>query len=233
MSKLQKKSSALKRGHPTLQNMNFYQFFSTFGGHFCPPGSGSGSTGPIESGSETLIKRIMLKGTVWIVFISFALRVQDYNYNFVLILNIFNLREFLLYHPFYMCNTQLAIFCKVLLSLRAASYTVEQQLEECWDSLFSSLLPFKIWKNRFFCILVTSDFGADQDLLVKGRDPYQYVTDPELWYAIFHFTDVTQMVVVLCMYNASVRAARVRILESIDLWTRSFFHHVFEKRLVV
>jgi hypothetical protein len=27
MSKLQKKPSAFKRGHPTLQNMNFYQFF--------------------------------------------------------------------------------------------------------------------------------------------------------------------------------------------------------------
>ncbi len=27
MSKLQKKPSALKRGHPTLQNMNFYNFF--------------------------------------------------------------------------------------------------------------------------------------------------------------------------------------------------------------
>jgi hypothetical protein len=50
MSKLQKKPSALKRGHPTLQNMNFYIFFSTFVGHFCP--SGSVSTGPIESGSN-------------------------------------------------------------------------------------------------------------------------------------------------------------------------------------
>ncbi len=54
MSKLQKKPSALKRDHPTLQNMNFYKFLSTFVGNFCPPGSGS--TGPIESGSgsETL-----------------------------------------------------------------------------------------------------------------------------------------------------------------------------------
>jgi hypothetical protein len=43
MSKLQKKPSALKRDHPILQNMNFYKFFSTFVGHFCPPGSGSGS----------------------------------------------------------------------------------------------------------------------------------------------------------------------------------------------
>ena len=42
MSKLQKKPSALKRGHPTLQNMNFYKFLSTFVGPFCPPGSGSG-----------------------------------------------------------------------------------------------------------------------------------------------------------------------------------------------
>jgi hypothetical protein len=52
MSKLQKKPSALKRGHPTLQNMNFYKFLSNFVGHFCPPGSGSGSTDPIESGSN-------------------------------------------------------------------------------------------------------------------------------------------------------------------------------------
>ncbi len=36
----QKKPSALKRGHPTLQNMNY--FFFTFVGHFCPPGFGSG-----------------------------------------------------------------------------------------------------------------------------------------------------------------------------------------------
>ncbi len=48
--KLQKKPSALKRGHPTLQNMNFKIFFSTFVGNFCPPGSGS--TDPIESGSN-------------------------------------------------------------------------------------------------------------------------------------------------------------------------------------
>jgi hypothetical protein len=58
MSKLQKKPSALKRGHPTLQNMNFYKFFSTFVGHFCHwPDciriqSGSGS------GSETLIRGV-------------------------------------------------------------------------------------------------------------------------------------------------------------------------------
>ncbi len=48
MSKLQKKPSALKRGHPTLQNMNFYKF-----SYFCgSPESGSGSTDPIESGSN-------------------------------------------------------------------------------------------------------------------------------------------------------------------------------------
>ncbi len=47
MSKLQKKPAAHKRGHPTLKNM----IFSTFVGHFCPPGSGS--TGPIEYGFNT------------------------------------------------------------------------------------------------------------------------------------------------------------------------------------
>jgi hypothetical protein len=54
MSKLQKKPSALKRGHPTLQNMNFYQFFTTFALLDPDPDSesGSGSTGPIESGSN-------------------------------------------------------------------------------------------------------------------------------------------------------------------------------------
>jgi hypothetical protein len=58
MSKLQKKPSALKRGHPTLQNMNFYKFFSTIVGHFAlldpdpDSESGSGSTGPMESGSN-------------------------------------------------------------------------------------------------------------------------------------------------------------------------------------
>jgi hypothetical protein len=43
MTKLQKKPSALKRGHPTLQNMNFYKFFPTFVGHF---GCGSESSDP-------------------------------------------------------------------------------------------------------------------------------------------------------------------------------------------
>jgi hypothetical protein len=59
MSKLQKKPSALKREQPALHKMNFFFFFSTFVGHFCPPGSGSGSRDPIESGygsgSTTLI----------------------------------------------------------------------------------------------------------------------------------------------------------------------------------
>jgi hypothetical protein len=47
--KLQKKPSALKREHPALQNMKFLKFVLLFVGHFCPPGSGSGSTDPIES----------------------------------------------------------------------------------------------------------------------------------------------------------------------------------------
>jgi hypothetical protein len=58
MSKVQKKPSALKRGHPTLQNMNFYKFFLLLWVIFAlldpdpDPESGSGSTGPIESGSN-------------------------------------------------------------------------------------------------------------------------------------------------------------------------------------
>ncbi len=36
MSKLQKKPSALKRSHPTLQNMNFYKFFFYFCGSCLP-----------------------------------------------------------------------------------------------------------------------------------------------------------------------------------------------------
>jgi hypothetical protein len=58
MSKLQKKPSALKRGHPTLQNMNFYNFFLLLWVIFVlldpdpDSESGSGSTGPIESGSN-------------------------------------------------------------------------------------------------------------------------------------------------------------------------------------
>ncbi len=56
MSKLQKKPSALKRGHPTLQNMNFYKFFLLLWVIFAlldpDPDSQSGSTDPIESGSN-------------------------------------------------------------------------------------------------------------------------------------------------------------------------------------
>jgi hypothetical protein len=57
MSKLQKKPSALKRGHPTLQNMNLYKKFLLLWVIFAlldsdpDPESGSGSTGLIESGS--------------------------------------------------------------------------------------------------------------------------------------------------------------------------------------
>jgi hypothetical protein len=40
--------------------MNLLKKCSTFVGHFCPPGSGSGSTDPIESGSTTLIKTLRL-----------------------------------------------------------------------------------------------------------------------------------------------------------------------------
>jgi hypothetical protein len=58
MSKLQKKPSALKRGHPKLQNMNFYKFFLLLWVIFAlldpdpDSESGSGSTDPIESGSN-------------------------------------------------------------------------------------------------------------------------------------------------------------------------------------
>ncbi len=59
MSKLQKKPSALQRGHPTLQNMNFYKFFFLLLWVIVDlldpdPDSeyGSGSTGPIEYGSN-------------------------------------------------------------------------------------------------------------------------------------------------------------------------------------
>ena len=47
MSKLQKKPAAHKRGHPTLQNMNV--IFALLDPD---PDFGSGSTGPIESGSN-------------------------------------------------------------------------------------------------------------------------------------------------------------------------------------
>jgi hypothetical protein len=56
MSKLQKNPSALKRGHPTLQNMNFYNFFLLLWVIFAllvpDPDSESGSTDPIEFGSN-------------------------------------------------------------------------------------------------------------------------------------------------------------------------------------
>jgi hypothetical protein len=56
MSKLQKKPAAHKRGHPTLQNMNFYNFFLLLWVIFAlldlDPDFRSGSTGPIESGSN-------------------------------------------------------------------------------------------------------------------------------------------------------------------------------------
>jgi hypothetical protein len=57
-SKLQKKPSALKRGHPTLQTMNFYKNFLLLWVIFAlldpvpESESGSGSTDPIESGSN-------------------------------------------------------------------------------------------------------------------------------------------------------------------------------------
>jgi hypothetical protein len=43
--------SSQKRPSNTSKH-ELLQIFSTFVGHFCPPGSGSGSTGPIESGSN-------------------------------------------------------------------------------------------------------------------------------------------------------------------------------------
>jgi hypothetical protein len=53
MSKLQEKPLALKRGHPALQKMKFITF-SYVCGSLCPPRSGYGSRGPIESGYTTL-----------------------------------------------------------------------------------------------------------------------------------------------------------------------------------
>jgi hypothetical protein len=55
-----KKPSALKKEHPALQNIKFHNFFYTFVGHLCPPGSGSESTDLIEcgSGSETLARKL-------------------------------------------------------------------------------------------------------------------------------------------------------------------------------
>ncbi len=43
------KATALKREHPVLQYIKISKFLSNFVGHFCPPGSGSGSTDLIES----------------------------------------------------------------------------------------------------------------------------------------------------------------------------------------
>jgi hypothetical protein len=60
MSRLQQKPPAHKRGHPTLQNMNFFYFCGSFFALLDPDpdpysnyGSGSGSTLPIEYGSNT------------------------------------------------------------------------------------------------------------------------------------------------------------------------------------
>ncbi len=56
MSRLQKKPPAHKRGHPTLQNMNFFYFCGVIFALLDPdPYSnyGSGSNGPIEYGSNT------------------------------------------------------------------------------------------------------------------------------------------------------------------------------------
>jgi len=53
MSRLQKKPPAHKRGHPTLQNMNFFYFCGSFPDPYSNYGSGSGSNGPIEYGSNT------------------------------------------------------------------------------------------------------------------------------------------------------------------------------------
>jgi hypothetical protein len=44
MSKLQEKPSVLKREHQALRLMKFLKFFYIFVGHFCLPGSESGST---------------------------------------------------------------------------------------------------------------------------------------------------------------------------------------------
>jgi hypothetical protein len=48
-SKIQKKPSVLKREHPAFRNLKFLSFFfQYFLGHFCPPGSESGSTDLID-----------------------------------------------------------------------------------------------------------------------------------------------------------------------------------------
>jgi hypothetical protein len=60
MSRLQKKPPAHKKGHPTLQNMNFFYFLWVIFALLDPDpdpysnyGSGSESNGPIEYGSNT------------------------------------------------------------------------------------------------------------------------------------------------------------------------------------
>jgi hypothetical protein len=44
MFKLQEKPLAIKREHPALQKKRIFYHFSMLVGHFCPPGSGYGST---------------------------------------------------------------------------------------------------------------------------------------------------------------------------------------------
>ncbi len=51
MSKLQEKTSALRREHPALQKIEFI-YFSMFVGHFFRPGSGNGPRDPVKSGSN-------------------------------------------------------------------------------------------------------------------------------------------------------------------------------------
>jgi hypothetical protein len=60
MSRLQEKPPAHKRGHPTLQNMDFFLLLWVIFALLDPDpdpysnyGSGSGSNGPIEYGSNT------------------------------------------------------------------------------------------------------------------------------------------------------------------------------------
>ncbi len=43
---------SLQLSKEAIQHFKTFTFFSTFVGHFCPPGSGSGSTDPIECGSN-------------------------------------------------------------------------------------------------------------------------------------------------------------------------------------
>jgi hypothetical protein len=75
MSRLQKKPPAHKRGHPTLQNMNFFILLWVIFALLDPdpdPYSnyGSGSNGPIEygSGSETLENSVLFFLFLWVIF---------------------------------------------------------------------------------------------------------------------------------------------------------------------